>query len=352
MTLLHGFVLTLIGGISVGFSMWPMKWARSWKWENFWLVYALVSLIIVPFALAFWLLPHLGRVYASLTPVEYLNPFVLGAVWGLAQLGCGICVHKLGFAASGAIVNGVGAAFGTMLPLFLLHRSMVFQLSGILIITGTVVMLGGVALCGWGGVQREEEAKHQGRGAGFRAEESAMAQAASTRLANLVYVGVAVASGVLASLLNVALAYGGDIMQRVRAEGGAASWAPFAVWPICLLGGSIINIGYPIYLLFRNHTWGSFKGGAREVLNPALAGLLWMGGIALYSSGTTFLGVLGVSIGFALYMITIVLSGQLAAVATGEWQFAQRITLRSFATGIGFLFIAILAIGAANYLGR
>ena len=48
-----GFALTVIGGFSVGVNMWPLKWARRLKWENFWLIYAVVSLIIVPFALAF-----------------------------------------------------------------------------------------------------------------------------------------------------------------------------------------------------------------------------------------------------------------------------------------------------------
>jgi uncharacterized membrane-anchored protein len=77
-----------------------------------------------------------------------------------------------------------------------------------------------------------------------------------------------------------------------------------------------------------------------------------MGGIALYSSGTTFLGVLGVSIGFGLYMIMIILSGQLAAVFTGEWYFTRRVTSRAFGAGIALLFLAFIAIGAANYMSK
>jgi L-rhamnose-H+ transport protein len=352
MTLLHGFALTFLAGLSVGFCMWSMKWARTWKWENFWLIYSLFSLIIFPFGLAFWLLPHLGRVYASLMPFEALKPFLLGVLWGFAQLGCGICLHKIGFAVTGAVVNGIGAAFGTLLPLALLHRAMVFQTSGVLILSGTLVMLGGVALCGWSGYQRENEASRQGRGAGFSVKESAMSQVASTRAGYILNVGIATGSGVLAALLNVALAYGGDIMQKVRVEGGQASWAPFAVWPIALLGGSLVNIAYCIYLLSHNQTWGNFRGGIREVFNPVLAGLMWFGGIALYSSGTTFLGILGVSIGFGLYMIIIVLSGQMAAIFTGEWYLTRRVTSGSFGAGIALLVLAFIAIGAANYMGK
>jgi hypothetical protein len=77
-----------------------------------------------------------------------------------------------------------------------------------------------------------------------------------------------------------------------------------------------------------------------------------MGGIALYSSGTMFLGVLGISIGFALYMIVVVLSGQLAAIFTGEWRLTRRVTSGAFGAGIALLVLAFIAIGAANYMGK
>ena len=66
MILLHGFALTLLGGVTVGFSAWSLKWARIWKFENYWLMNCILSLIILPFLLAYWLLPHLVNVYASL----------------------------------------------------------------------------------------------------------------------------------------------------------------------------------------------------------------------------------------------------------------------------------------------
>ena len=189
-------------------------------------------------------------------------------------------------------------------------------------------------------------------GAGFSPKESAMTQKAQSRLSYLLFVAVALGAGVLSALLNMALAYGGDIMQKVRAAGGTASWAPFAVWPIAFLGGSIANIVYCVYLLSKNDTWGNFAHGIREVLNPLLAGCMLVGGIALFSSGTTFLGILGVSVGFALYTITVILCGQLAAIFTGEWFHMQASIYRVFAAGIACLFVAVVVIGASNYFGR
>jgi hypothetical protein len=60
MPLITGSVLALLAGVIMGLSGWSIKLVRVWKWENFWLVYAVVSLILAPTALAYGLLPHLN----------------------------------------------------------------------------------------------------------------------------------------------------------------------------------------------------------------------------------------------------------------------------------------------------
>ena len=347
-----GFLLTVIAGTCVGVSLWPLKGARRWKWENFWLFYALFSLILVPCALAFTMLPHLREVYCSVARREIVTPFLLGTLWGFAQLGAGISVHRLGLAVGGAILNSIGAAFGTLLPLVFLHRAEIFNSGGVLILGGTLTMILGAWHCARSGFLREEEAKKRGRGAGFETEQAAMRQVSYTKRVYFISLGIAAGSGVLASLLNVALAYGGAITSLAVARGGNPSMAPFAVWPIALLGGSIVNIAYAVYLLCRNRSWVLFKGSFTEIVFPILSAVLWMGGIALYSSGTTYLGVLGVSIGYAVFMITMVLSGQLAGILTGEWRLMTPPTYRAFIAGIGLLLIAVLMMGGSRYFSR
>ena len=67
MGMVEGFVLTLVAGVMMGGNLVPLKWMKIWKWENFWLVYSLMSLLVVPAALGFLLLPGLGAVYASVS---------------------------------------------------------------------------------------------------------------------------------------------------------------------------------------------------------------------------------------------------------------------------------------------
>jgi hypothetical protein len=350
---LSGFLLTLIAGTSVGFSMWTLKWARYWRWENFWLFYSLFSLIVLPLALASIVVPHLFTVYMSLSFSEVLIPFLLGLLWGFAQLGAGICIQRLGLAVTIAVLSGVGAAFGTLIPLIMLHRGAALASSGLFIVCGTFLMLGGAVFCGWSGYIREAETRNRNAGSGFGKEEVAMRQESICGPAYLLTLGIAAGSGVLSSLLNIALAYGTGIIKAVEAGGTKGQWAPFAVWPIALLGGSIVNLGYSTQLLTRNNSWQYFaQFPLRELLNPILAALLWMGGIAAYSSGTTFLGSLGVSIGFAVYMIAMIVNSQLAAIVSGEWRSMKARTYRIFAVGIGLLVVAVLTIGTSNYIER
>ncbi len=348
-----GFALTLVAGASVGFSMWPLKWVRLWKWENFWLLYSIFSLIIVPFGLAFAVLPNLSTVYAALTLQEIMRPFLLGMMWGIAQLGAGICVHRLGLAVAGAVLNGIGAGVGTIAPLLSLHGEMVLTTSGLLILSGTVMMLIGASFCGWSGYLRETEARQRDSSAGFAQKQVAMRQSSFTNSRYVWTLGIAVLSGVISSLPNIALAYAGKIMAVAQDHGAQTSWAPFAVWPIVLLGGSVANIGYSVYMISKNKGWGRFNSGfLKEVLYPALSACLWMAGIALYSSGTTFLGSLGISIGFAVFMITMIISGQFAGMMTGEWHLMNPKTYKPFVLGVGILVVAVVMIGASRYVER
>jgi len=116
MNFLHGFALTLLGGVTVGFSSWSLKWARIWKFENYWLLHSIIGLTILPFCLAYYLLPHLVNVYASLSAREFVKPFLFGFLWGFALLGAGVCMHRLGFAVTGGVINEPALRWGLWRP--------------------------------------------------------------------------------------------------------------------------------------------------------------------------------------------------------------------------------------------
>ena len=338
MALVQGFALTLLAGSMMGGNLVPLKWAKVWKWENFWFAYSIVSLFIVPFGIAFLFIPHLATVYQSVPFATLAKPFLYGTLWGVAQLGAGICVHRIGLALTGSILNGLCATFGSLTPLVLQHSELLSKPSGMLLLAATAVMLVGVTLCGWAGFRREKN------------QSSTIA--ARPKGAYLLVMVIAVVSGLLAALLNIALAFGGDIVQLARLQGAPAAWAVFSVWPLALMGGLLINLAYSIYLLTKNRTWNNFVRKPGEVAYPLLGGSLWMIAIATYSSGTVFLGILGVSIGWALFQITMILAGNLAGIWTGEWRTSSRSIVNANVAGVAVLFVATVMMAVANYSAR
>lgn len=336
MGVVQGFALTLLAGSMMGANLVPLKWTKVWKWENFWFVYSIVSLLIVPFCLAFIFIPHLTTVYASVPFSTLARPFLYGTLWGVAQLGAGICVAKIGLALTGSILNGLCATFGSLTPLILQHSEMLAQRSGQLLLAATAVMLLGVALCGWAGFKREKA-------------QPSSAAAGQAKGAYLFVMLIAVVSGLLAALLNIALAFGGEIVGLARDQGAAPAWAVFSVWPLALLGGLVVNLAYSMILMSRNHTWGTFAAKPSDIGFPILGGSLWMIAIAIYSSGTVFLGVLGVSIGWALFQITLILSGNLAGMWTGEWKSSSKKIFNANLAGVAVLFLATVMMAVANY---
>ena len=119
---------------------------------------------------------------------------------------------------------------------------------------------------------------------------------------------------------------------------------------VCVISSLLVAIFAHNCTIACRYTWGNFRMGfLPELLYPMLSACLWMAGIALYSSGTTYLGSLGVSIGFAVFMITMIVSGQFTGLITGEWRLMQPRTYVSFAAGVGLLILAVLTIGLSKY---
>src|ERR1700756_4887324 len=134
-----GAGLAILAGFMSGNCMLPSKFLRSWQWENMWAAFSLVSLVILPWGLALLFVAHLPAIYGSLGPKMFIAPIGFGACWGVAQILFGISVARLGLSLAYAIIVGMGAALGTLVPMLAtqgnaLRRSTLFLvLAGILL---------------------------------------------------------------------------------------------------------------------------------------------------------------------------------------------------------------------------
>ena len=329
MTVWLGLGMTLVAGVLAGNSMLPMKFSRCWQWENTWLVFSLVSLVLIPWALAFALVDRLGALYASLPASAYAAPLLFGAGWGIAQVLFGLSVARLGLALGYAIIIALGAVLGTLVPLFVQNRAVLGTSRGALILGGVLVMVIGIASSSWAGRLREGKLK---AGSTYRRD-----------------VLIAVLCGLMAPMLNYAFAFGQPIAEAAVRMGTSKESAGYAVWPIALLGGLGPNLAYSIYLLQRNRTWGLFRGGwVRDGSMGLGMGIFWMGAMSLYGVSSVFLGVLGTSVGWGLFQIFMIMTANLSGVLTGEWKGAPRAAILRLSAGLTMLAVATMLMAAGN----
>jgi L-rhamnose-H+ transport protein len=328
-----GFLLVVAAGAMVGNCMLPFKCLRTWKWEGAWMVFTLVSLLVVPWAVAFAAVPGLLSIYAACSIADLLPSLLFGFAWGIAQVLFGITVTNLGMALGFAIVISLGSTFGTLVPLLVQRPEVMASSKGALLLTGMVVMLAGTAVCSYAGRLRE------------RAEVGAAHYSRARFKSAMV---LAVVCGVLAPMINFGFAFGGGIVRQATHFGVAPGNTGFVVWPAVLGGGLLPNIGYAGYLLTRNRKWGLFRVVWPDVGWSMLAGLLWIGATFLYGIASRHLGALGTSAGWGLYQVLMIVSANVSGLVTGEWSAAGRRPVRILLAGLALLGVATLSMSLAN----
>ena len=336
-----GILLVLIAGVMVGNCMAPLQRIRRWRWENSWFVFSLVSLILIPMALALFSIPQLWDVYLRTPWRALLLPFSFGAGWGVAQVLFGIAVVRLGMALAFAIVVGLGAMLGTLVPVLIQSLGVLVTGRGFLLLGGTVLMLFGVIVCRHAGQLRDRVRKTANSAPDSK---SSAPDSPDYRTGLLIALG----SGVLSGLLNFALAFGEGITHQAIAAGAGVTSAPYAVWPVALAGGLIPNIWYSIHLLNRNASWALFRYAWPDLGWAALMGFLWMGAVAVYGVSTRYLGAMGTSAGWALYEIFMILTANVSGLISGEWKGAGQRSVRALGIGLLLLIVATFFLARSN----
>ena len=329
-----GFALTLVAGLSAGACMSPMKFARRQPWEGVWLVFSIVSLLILPWSLAFAAVPNLFGVYAALPLAAFVAPVLFGAGWGVAQVLFGLSIARLGMALGYTIIVGLGALLGTLVPLFGRHSDIAASSRAVSLFCGVAIMLLGIAMAAWAGLKREPA-----RAPGEATPRSSYAAA----------IALAILCGIMAPMLNYAFAFGDSIAAEAVRQGHSSETAGYAVWPIALLGGLLPNAGYAIYLLRRNHSWtGINSSWQRDAWCGVLMGVLWMGAFAIYGVSSVYLGPLGTSAGWALFQIFMIMTANCLGILSAEWRNAPPSAKWGIATSLVLLACATALIAPRN----
>jgi len=149
-------VLTLVAGILNGSFAAPMKYAKFWKWENIWSVWAVVGMFVFPWFMVYVTRPHMLGFYQQAGGREILLLVGFGLGFGLAQIFFGLGIAALGIALNFAIAIGLSTALGSLVPLIALHSEMIPTTKGRVIILGVALMLVGIVFCAVAGRHKEK----------------------------------------------------------------------------------------------------------------------------------------------------------------------------------------------------
>lgn len=315
----------------------PMKWARRWRWENTWLFFSLVYLLVLPWFLAAAFVPELAEVYRQVGSRQLLYPFIFGFLFGISLVTFGISVSSIGMAITFAVTLGLNSLTGSLIPLLVLDPEALFRRQGILLLVSMVFLLLGLFLYGVAGRQREKEQN-----------ESTAPMASRGFGAGL---ALAIVSGIFGASFNLGFAFSGDIIQRSRQLGANTVTSTYPVWALVLSAGFIPNLVYCLYLLGKNYTWRPFAeaGWLREAALAIAMSLAAVTAILGYGVGATLVGKYGTSIGFTLFMSTSILVSNGLGVLTGEWKLTSQRTRGVLAAGMAAVLVSvvILNLGAA-----
>ncbi len=312
----------------------PMKLNKKWEWEHSWFAFSIFGVAVVPTLIALLTVPGLWSTYTMVSGGTLAAMVLFGASWGVSLVFFGLALTRLGLAITFAVCLGTSAAVGALTPLIAQHADQIMTRQGGLIFLGVVEIIVGVGLCGLAGKRRE-----------------AALQQASETVRHGFWGGylLAFVSGILGSMLNLGLAYGGSIQRAAQQHGASLAMMSNAVWLPCLYAGFLPGAIY-CYILMRkrgNVSALRLPGTWYYWLVGASMGFLWYGSIILYSISTIKLGVLGTSIGWPLFLASIVVTSTVFGVLTGEWSHTGTRPIRTMILGVGFLVLAIAILSQA-----
>lgn len=327
-------IVMLSGALTATFPV-PMKFSRAWRWENTWLVYATFALLIIPLALAAWAVPHLLSLYSSLSLKSLLFPLLFGFGWGIAQVTFGLSIARVGMAMAFAIVVGLSALLGSVIPLAVFHpKALTGEVGGIFAVSAALLVCG---LIQYARAGRERE-RHTG---------DASSPKGSFRNGLL----LCIFTGCFGSMINVGFVSGGDIATEAMHRGASAEFSTLCVWAVVLAAGYLPNAAYTLFLLSRNRSGPAFaKNSLRETLLALAAAAFWLFGMLGYGIGASKMGTWGNSIGFGVCMAILLLWSTVLGVFAGEWRLAPSRALLRMRYGVALIAASTFLLGFASLL--
>ena len=339
--LLVGSLLAILSGLMNGSFTLPMRFLGRWEWENVWSLFIIGSCLLMPAVILGATAPQSWTIIAHAPRPAVWIATGTGFAWGFGAIMFGQSVSAIGISLANTLVLAISSALGSFFPMLLLAPQKLFTPTGKMILAGVGIEVAGIVLCGLAGRRREQNI---GVG-GERGDLVGRARPLSVALL------LAIGAGVLSAVFNIGFALAKPVADYGRAAGLSEFSSTNLIWWIMLGAGSIANLIFCGYLLFKNGSMAKFRqpGAVRLYSLGALMAVLWGGSIFVYGAAAPRLGPLGTSIGWPLSLATGLLLANAIGIVLGEWRRTPASAKRLMYSGIVSLLIAIVVLSRASY---
>jgi L-rhamnose-H+ transport protein len=335
-----GIAVASIAGIMNGLFPLPMKANKAWAWENNWLPFSCLSLVLFPLMIDWYTVPRLSVALQHANTADIAAAIGYGALIYTGSLLFGISIIYAGLSLSFALLVGSMNVIGILLPRLLLNHSLLGSTADRLVLAGVALSIISVFLGFLAGTSKESDSGN-------------ISETHSKRLVGSM---LAILGGILSGLLPVATA----MPWSHRLFGSAMDYgdalpigASNAVLSLILFGGAIPNCGYCAFLLKKNHSYQNYIEHRQPIcwlLVLAMA-VLYSASVALWgvAISPSLLGALGSSVGWALFVGMIVMSSTIAGLLAGEWKKSSRNAWTALIGSLACLLASMVLICIGNY---
>lgn len=306
--MIYGFLLLLLACCFQGSFGLGMKKYQPFSWEAFWTIFSLVGILIIPVVWTWIEVPNFFS-YIRQTPADVLwTASFCGFLWGISSIMFGKAIDSIGVSLTYGVNMGISASLGSLIPLFIFGNIPAAG-SFTVLLTGTAIMLAGVAVITKAGLLKEKIITASGQGT----------SSGSNLTKGLI---IASAAGLGSAAMNIGFSYASQAADIAVADGTARISANLISWVITLSGGFIANFAYAFILLIKNRTYKDYfaKGAGPAYGKALLTAAVWFLALGVYAKATALLGPLGSVVGWLAFNGLSLIISNAWGLKDGEWK--------------------------------
>jgi len=339
-----GVVLHAVGGFFHGSFYVPLHRVKRWQWETAWITQGLAAWIVSPAVVALMTCPNLQTVYANSPVRNMVLAYLFGAMWGAGSLTFGLSMRFLGMALGMSIALGYCTAFGTLIPPLVAGDAgtLLTTTSGLTVLIGVAVCLGGIAVCCYAGTLKERELTDQQKRAAIK--EFALTKG----------LFVATFSGIMSAGFAYGIDAGKPIAEAALQAGVPSVFQNSPVFVLVMGGGFTVNFIWCSILILKNKSASDFFRGPLALMMPnyffsVLAGVMWYTGFFFYGMGTTKMGRYDFS-SWSIHLAFVIVFSNLCGLLCHEWKGSSRKTFVAISAGLIVLILSTIVIGYGSQM--